>query len=162
MMRLYLIRHAVAEEAEGRFLDPLRALTAKGRRRFRRSARAFADLGEAVDAICTSPMLRSVQTAEILAGALRHDEVRILDELRPDAAVDPLLARLAEMEFASVALVGHKRLLSELAAELVGADDASRMRMKHGVISRIDVRKLSESSAKPRWRLTPAGSAPFV
>jgi phosphohistidine phosphatase len=158
-MRLYLIRHAIAEETESRFLDPLRALTAKGRRRFRRSARAFAELDESITAIFTSPFVRAVQTAELLAAALQHEEVTVLDELRPDAAVEPLLRRLAELDVESAALIGHKRLLSELAAELAGVDD---LRIKHGVISRLDVRDLTESSAKPRWRLSAAGTAPFV
>lgn len=158
-MRLYLIRHAIAEETESRFLDPLRALTAKGRRRFRRSARAFAELDESIAAIFTSPFVRAVQTAELLAGALQHEEVTVLDELRPDAAVEPLLRRLADLDVESAALVGHKRLLTELATELAGVDD---LRMKHGVISRLDVRSLTEPSAKPRWRLSTAGPAPFV
>ena len=158
MLRLYLIRHAIAEETDSRFLDPLRSLTSKGRRRFRRMARAFAELDESIDAILTSPFVRAVQTAELLAGALRHDEVSVLDELRPDAAVDPLLRRLGELEVESAALVGHKRLLSALATELADVE----LRMKHGVISRLDVRNLAEPSAKPRWQLSPAGTAPFV
>src|ERR1700694_2322478 len=99
-MRIYLIRHAIAEEAPkgSRFADPLRALSAKGRRRFRRSARRFAELGEAVDAILTSPALRAVQTAEILAAALHSDEVQILDELTADGAPAPLLSRLAALD----------------------------------------------------------------
>jgi phosphohistidine phosphatase len=164
MVRLYLVRHAVAEEAaEGlRFADPLRALTARGRRRFRRSARVFARLGEDLDLIFSSPVLRAVQTAELLAGALRHDEVRVLDELRPDAAVPPLLARLSELEATSVALVGHKRLLCDLAVILAGVplEDAERLRLKRGAIARIDVRKLcADVSGKPRWWLGPSGES---
>jgi len=161
MVRLYLIRHAVAEEpAAERFVDPGRALTGKGRRRFRRSARTFAKLGEEVDAICTSPILRAVQTAELLAAALGHDEVRVLDELRPDAGILPLLARLSDLEVASVALVGHKRLLCDLAVALAGVsfEDAARLRLKRGAIARIDVRKLAaDASGKPRWWLAPQG-----
>jgi phosphohistidine phosphatase len=161
-VRLYLIRHAVAEDQPEnmRFADPLRALTARGRRRFRRSARAFARLGEEVGLILSSPMLRSVQTAELLAAALRQDEVRVLDELRPDAGVPLLLERLSELGVESVALVGHKRLLCELAIVLAGVpfEDATRLRFKRGAIARIDVRKLSAAaSGKPRWWLGPDG-----
>jgi phosphohistidine phosphatase len=160
MIRLYLVRHAIAEELpEGqRFADPVRALTAKGRRRFRRSARAFADMGEEVDVICTSPLLRAVQTAELLASALRHDEVKVVDELLPDAAVAPLLVRLAELGAQSAALVGHKRLLCDLAGTLAGLplEDAGRLRLKRGTIVRIDVRKLAANGpARPRWWLGP-------
>jgi phosphohistidine phosphatase len=168
MIRLYLVRHAIAEELPDgqRFADPMRALTAKGRRRFRRSARAFAEMGEEVDVICTSPLLRAVQTAEVLAAALRHDEVKVLDELLPESAVPPLLLRLAELGAQSAALVGHKRLLCDLAGTLAGLpvedtarlrlEDTARLRLKRGTIVRIDVRKLSANAmARPRWWLGP-------
>lgn len=164
MVRLYLIRHAVADEPiEGlRFAEPLRSLTAKGRRRFRRSAKTFAALGEEVDAIFSSPILRAVQTAELLSAALQEDEVHVLDELRPDAAVAPLIARLAGMQPLAVALVGHKRLLCELAAALAGVplEEAARIRLKRGAIARIDVHKLrADGLGKPRWWLAPAAAS---
>jgi phosphohistidine phosphatase len=161
MIRLYLVRHAIAAEpAEGAALaDGLRALTAKGRRRFRRSARAFARLEEEVELVCTSPVLRAVQTAELLAGALGHDEVRVLEELRRNGGVESLLARLSTLQVRSVALVGHRRLLKELAVILSGValGEAARVRFKRGAIARIDVRKMSADSGAPRWWLAPSG-----
>ena len=158
MMRLYLVRHAIADELpdELRFGDEQRALTAKGRSRFRRTAKRFARLGEGVDLVCTSPLLRSVQTAELLAGALGHDEVMVLDELRRDAAVEPLLARLGELSLPSIALVGHKRLLRELAASLAHVD-ADLIRFKRGSIARIDVRRMKTGAdGKALWWLAPS------
>src|SRR5712691_7627004 len=94
MIRIYLVRHGIAVDPseKGTLDDDSRPLTAKGRRRFRRLARAFAQLGEIPDFTFTSPLVRAVQTAEILAGALRVAEVGILDELRPEAGVGRLLA----------------------------------------------------------------------
>lgn len=166
-MRLYLVRHAIAEDSPkgARFADPVRALTAKGRRRFRRSARRFAELGEEVDAIFTSPVLRAVQTAEILAGALHSDDVQVMDELHPDGAPAPLLSRLARLSARSVALVGHNRLLCEIAAMLadVPFEDAARIRLKRGSILRIDVRKLgAAASGKARWWLAADGDSPLA
>ena len=161
MIRLYLVRHAIAAEPAGEPApaDGLRALTAKGRRRFRRSARAFAELGEEVELVCTSPVLRAVQTAELLAGALGHDEVRVLEELRRNGRVEPLLAILSSLEVRSIALVGHRRLLKELAVNLSGIAfaEAARVRFKRGAIARIDVRKMSADSGAPRWWLAPSG-----
>ena len=73
MIRIYLVRHGIAvDPAEmGSLDDEARPLTGKGRKRFRRLARAFRDLGEPLDFIFTSPLVRAVQTAEILCGALR-------------------------------------------------------------------------------------------
>lgn len=157
-MRLYLVRHAIAEDLpeQFRFGDDLRALTAKGRSRFRRTAKRFARLGEPVRLICTSPLLRAAQTAELLAAAVGLDEVQVLDELRPDAAVDPLLARLAEIGAPSAALIGHKRLLRELAASLAHVD-AGRIRFRRGAIARIDVRHIDDgASGRPLWWMAPS------
>lgn len=159
MIRLYLVRHAIAEDAlEDEAADALRALTARGRRRFRRSARAFAKLGEQVDLVCTSPLLRAAQTAELLAAALGQDEVRVLDELSRGAPVRPLLERLSRLGADSVALVGHRRLLKELAVAVTGVSlaEAAHVRFKRGAIARIDVRKLSaDPSGAPRWWIAP-------
>ena len=158
---MYLVRHAIAAEPEegAPLEDALRALTAKGRRRFQRSARAFARLGEEVELVCTSPVLRAVQTAELLAAALGHDEVRVLEELRRSGGIGPLLAKLSTLEVRSVALVGHRRLLKELAVTLSGValGEAARVRFKRGAIARIDVRRMSADSGAPRWWLAPSG-----
>jgi phosphohistidine phosphatase len=160
MIRLYLVRHAIAADAieAASTADALRALTAKGRRRFRRSARAFARLGEHVDLICTSPILRAVQTAELLAAALAHDDVQVLEELHRAAPLPPLLARLSQFGAGSVALIGHRRLLKELAVAVTGASfaEAAHVRFKRGAIARIDVQRLSEEpSGRPRWWIAP-------
>src|SRR5438105_10768988 len=88
MIRVYLVRHGIAVNPadSGGLPDDDRPLTGKGRRRFRRAARAFARLGELPDFLFTSPLIRAAQTAEILAGGSRADEVAVLEELRSGAA----------------------------------------------------------------------------
>jgi phosphohistidine phosphatase len=164
VLRLYLVRHAIAEEpAEtAPFVDAARPLTAKGRRRFRRIAHRLAGLDESIDVIFTGPALRAAQTAELLAAALRRDEVRVLDELRPDGAAALLVERLREVDAGGVALVGHNRQLSDLAALLANlpADEAARLRLKRGTILRIDVEDLrGGAAARPRWWIRPASGA---
>src|SRR5439155_1844546 len=90
MIRLYVVRHAPAVES-GAGPDAQRTLTGKGRKRFHKTARAFGRRGEKLDAIFTSPLVRAVQTAEILAGEVRHGEVTVLDELGPGHTPDALL-----------------------------------------------------------------------
>ena len=68
-MQLYLVRHGIAVDGGEAMPDGSRGLTDKGRRRFHRTARAFGKLGHKLDLILTSPLVRAVQTAEILAGA---------------------------------------------------------------------------------------------
>lgn len=65
-MKLYLCRHAQAEDTAAGG-DAHRALTSEGRREFKRVARGLAELKVQIDRIVTSPYLRAMETAEILA-----------------------------------------------------------------------------------------------
>lgn len=68
------MRHGPAEDhaASGRDFD--RALTASGRERVRDVARALVEGGEAPLVILTSPLVRALQTAEIVAGVVQLAE----------------------------------------------------------------------------------------
>lgn len=124
MIRVYLIRHGLAE-ADGSLPAEARPLSSKGRRRVRRTASAFSRLCEDVDHYFTSPYVRAAQTAEIVAAATGHDELRVLDELRPEASpasIGRLLKTLGKLvgDGEGVVLVGHEPQLSRLAARLAG------------------------------------------
>jgi len=77
--RLYLVRHAVAEEPAAGVADEARRLTKRGRKRFARLVRQLTGAGMDIDLVATSPLIRARQTAEILAanmpGAPRVDVV---------------------------------------------------------------------------------------
>src|SRR5438067_12665811 len=145
MIRIYLVRHGIAvDPADAKDLpDDDRPLTAKGRRRFRRAARAFAGLGEPIDFLFTSPLARAVQTAEILAGALRIGEVGVLEGLRPMEAVGPLLAEVGRSvkDDQSVALVGHDPQMTHIVAVVgdLAKAQAARVDFRKGGIVRIAV-----------------------
>ncbi len=162
MIRIYLVRHGIAVEHEDRgdLPDDDRPLTGKGRRRFRRAARAFANLGEAPDFNFTIPLIRAAQTAEILAGALKASEVGVVEELRPGGAVGRLLAELSRRvkDGQGVALVGHDPQMSLLIAALaeVPRADQERIDFRKGAIVRIDVGELpSARPSQPRWHMKP-------
>jgi phosphohistidine phosphatase len=156
-MELYLVRHGIAVEGGDGIPDGSRALTEKGRRRFQKAARAFGKLGRNLDLILTSPLVRAVQTAEILAGATDHGEVAVLEELDPKfdvAAVRSAVAKRAR-ESEAVALVGHEPQLSSVLAALSGVPQAD-LDLKKGAIVRVDVATLTNGkSADPRWWLKP-------
>jgi broad specificity phosphatase PhoE len=71
-MKLYLVRHAIAEDSAGYEDDSLRPLTEKGRERMKRIAAALMEIGVQPDLIVSSPYLRASQTASILAKALKY------------------------------------------------------------------------------------------
>lgn len=162
MIRVYLVRHGIAvERAEG-IAEDARWLTAKGRARFRKLARAFARLGEPLDVICASPLVRAVQTAELLAGALKADEICILEELRPEVGVPRLLAEVATrvQDEQAVALVGHDPQMTALVAALGDAPKESAIDFRKGSIVRIDVAALPGARpSHPRWHMKPKSRA---
>ncbi|HET7784480.1 MAG TPA: phosphohistidine phosphatase SixA [Myxococcales bacterium] len=159
MIRIYLVRHGIAEDPTQGTPDESRPLTAKGRRRFRRGSRAFARRGEPLTSLFTSPLVRAVQTAEILARALARDEVSVLEELRSGApaaqVIDALAARARDGD--AIALVGHDPQMSNLVAALsqLAPEDAARVQFRKGAIVRIDVDALPPKKSEPRWHLKP-------
>src|SRR5262249_13449288 len=98
-----LVRHGRAED-EHPAGDAAGALSAGGRREFRAHARELRR-GLRIEAIATSPLVRAVQTAEILADALGLDDVVVRAELATDSA--EAVEALARELGAGWALVGH-------------------------------------------------------
>ncbi|MEI8371135.1 MAG: histidine phosphatase family protein, partial [Planctomycetia bacterium] len=64
--RLFVIRHAWAEDPGPGIDDHARRLTKKGRRRFEVFARHLRSTGMDLDLVATSPLTRARETAEIL------------------------------------------------------------------------------------------------
>ena len=160
-MELYVVRHGIAEDGGEGMPDASRALTDKGRRRFQKTARAFGKRGNRLDLILTSPLVRAVQTAEILAGAADHGEVAVLEELDPSIDVESLRTAVAKRagKSESVAIVGHEPQLSSLLAALSGVSQGD-LDLKKGSIVRVDVDALTEgNSADARWWLKPRSGA---
>jgi len=120
-MKLYLVRHAEAIERSGTTPDASRYLTTKGRLAFRKIARRVRRAGIAPDVIFTSPLLRAVQTAEILAERLKHEgPVVVAKELSPGFDLPALRSLLAEAgNPREAAFVGHEPDLGTLAAMLL-------------------------------------------
>jgi phosphohistidine phosphatase len=156
-MEIFLVRHGVAVDRESDIPDAFRPLTSKGRRRFRKTARSFARLGCKLDLILTSPLVRAVQTAEILAGEAKHGEVSVLEELDPKYDAAALLKAVTKRADGarSVALVGHEPQLSLVLAALA-AVEAETLDLKKGGIVRLDARNPAQrGSAQAIWSLKP-------
>lgn len=118
-MPILLVRHgeAVAAEHGG---DPPRYLTPRGRLETASVARKLREAGFVPTDIVSSPYVRAVQTAEILAHALDHAGVISTDPgLVPDA--DPsLAARGLFGRRGAVIVVCHEPIVRGLAALLAG------------------------------------------
>ena len=132
-MLLHLVRHAIAAPGPADRPDAARPLTAEGQRKFVAAVRGMQRLGWRLDVAYHSPLVRAVQTAELLHPLL-DGPTRALAELAraPDG---DLLARVVEGE--RVALVGHEPYLSALAAWLVTGEIAcgERIELKKGGVA---------------------------
>lgn len=138
-MKLYFLRHAEAEDGP---VDAARELTAKGRRDARRVGRYLRDQGVAVDLVCTSPLVRAVQTAEIVLKqypARRRGRLARVDALLNDtgaAAFGRWLTSLAPVE--SILLVGHEPSLSAHVRRLLGLSRSEALPLPKAGLCRVD------------------------
>jgi phosphohistidine phosphatase len=123
-MRVTLIRHA--EAGDDAASDEARSLTRRGREDARRLGRALARRGVAFSLMVSSPLVRAVQTAEIVAAEIAYRErLTVTELLAPEGAASRVLDWLKtagrDLEGSpSIALVAHEPILSAVAALLVG------------------------------------------
>jgi len=135
-MNLYIIRHGIAQELgkKNEFNDEKRALTGDGRNRMREVARGLARLETEIDLILTSPLLRAVETAQILAEALglKKNEIVETANLAPGANPDQLFAEIKGREAAAIALVGHQPDLGDFVSRIVTVTGGFSMELRKG------------------------------
>jgi phosphohistidine phosphatase len=152
-VQVFLIRHAEAIDETLALRDPHRHLTAHGRDQ----ARALGERLRWHDCeptrILTSPLVRAVQTAELVAAALGATvPVEVDVGLGPDADPRDVAAVLRALPAAAiVVVVGHEPSLSALGSLIAG--DAAFPALAKAEAARIDGGKL-------RWRFAWDGEAP--
>ena len=123
-MDVFLIRHADAIDETLELRDPMRHLTAHGRAQ----ATALGDRLRWFDCtpthIWTSPLVRAVQTAELVATALDSKlPVEVKPGLAPGQPSRTTLAALRALPEDAVALlVGHEPGISAIGTLLLGND----------------------------------------
>jgi phosphohistidine phosphatase len=158
-MKLYLVRHAEAIERSGTMPDANRYLTPKGRSAFRRIARRVRKLGGVPSLIFSSPLVRAVQTAEILAERLKHDgPVVVAKELSPGFDLKALRLLLAGAgNPTEAAFVGHEPDLGALAATLLARPGGFPLRK--GAVLALDVDVgIPKGAATFLWRTDGKGT----
>jgi phosphohistidine phosphatase len=160
-MEIYLVRHAVAQQLgkKNEFTDEKRSLTSQGRERMRDIARGLKRLGVVPDLIMTSPLVRAMETGDILAEVLGVDQkqVRRSQALSPGGSFDKLFAELKQQKrIESVALVGHEPDLSSLISRIVSGDGNLSVPLKKGGVCCINVAETVPAfKGSLIWLLTP-------
>jgi phosphohistidine phosphatase len=119
-VKVYLVRHAQADsDVPGGLDDGARPLTGKGRHAAEKHFRALHKRMHGVDLILTSPLVRAVQTAQILALVQELDvPLRVHRSLLPDMPVGSQ-ERLLKEHRDDLVLVGHNPSIPAMAAHLL-------------------------------------------
>ena len=122
-MRLYLFRHGIAEASARSGRDADRALTDEGREKVRRVVRRAREGGMWPTVILSSPYARALETAEIAAKTLGHEEAVIasnafVPDTSPEDAWDEIRTHKDEPE---VLIASHQPLCGDLTAFLLDA-----------------------------------------
>jgi phosphohistidine phosphatase len=143
---LYIIRHAWAEDDGPDGTDESRRLTKKGRKRFADLVDRLRKSGMEIDLVATSPLVRTRETAEILAAAFDpKPRIEPLDALAPGADWPSLVEWTAHQDAASVAWVGHMPCVARLVALTIG-DGTASIRMQKGAVASI---RLDDGPGQP-------------
>ncbi len=148
-MKLYFMRHGEAEDLAP--TDHSRALTENGKERVAMSATVMKRLGVQPAKIYSSPRIRAMQTAEIVAEALDM-QIEIVEEVNfgfDHTQLQTLLKTLKSKD--EVMFVGHNPDMSQLVHKLTGAS----VSMKKGGLARIDVINDKARRGELVWLIAP-------
>lgn len=151
-MIVYFLRHAHAEDSDGRTPDGQRQLTERGIRHTRRLARMLKLMEVEPDRLYTSPLTRARQTADIIGTEVGLTPL-LRDELSPGFNLAALQSLTHDLPMDnSVMIVGHEPDFSKVMSDLIGG---GRIVMKKGGIARIDVSAYQPMRGELMWLITP-------
>jgi phosphohistidine phosphatase len=136
-MQLFVIRHAIAEDAAPGQSDDSRELTPDGARKLKQVAKGLRELGWRFERVLTSPWQRATRTAELLASLCEADP--LATELlcqRPSGELLELIARSS----GPTAVVGHEPWLGELVSWLAFGDSrhGEALELKKGGVVQLE------------------------
>lgn len=151
-MKIFLVRHAAAIERSAGVSEDKRYLTPEGRIFFRKTARTMLDEGVEPDLILTSPLLRAVQTADILAESLSYNgPLAVVNELEPGFDVTMLEKLLKDcQQVRELVLVGHEPDMSSMITSLLSLSAGFSFRKGAAIKLKIDPANL-QAAALFKW-----------
>jgi phosphohistidine phosphatase len=154
---IYILRHGRAEKrAPSVRGDEGRALTGEGRTEILGVAEFLASRDVVFGCIATSPYLRSVETAQIVAKALGRRGLLVQwDELTPGAGIEALESRISgRPEDESLLIIGHEPLLGMFAGYMISGGGRAAIALGKGGLAKIRNARLDPVSGELQWLLT--------
>ena len=157
-MVIYFLRHASAGQKQfsNQANDEKRPIDKVGEVQSHDVGRAMAYIGVTASVIVSSPLTRAVQTANIVAQELGHEEKIVLDDaLRPEASFEQFKALLNRYkDKLSIMVVGHDPSMTEFVNRVLsGGGPLSAVEMKKGGVAKVE--KELRRPAVLRWLMTP-------
>lgn len=138
--------------------DPERRLTEAGKQEVLEIAISLKSLKLSFDCIGSSPLVRALETAKIMARTFKRSKrLEIWDELSPEGQRTDLYDRLSKMKDDSkILIVGHEPYLSDLIGDLITNKEGSRVALKKAGVAKVAVDSLiPKASGELKWLLTP-------
>jgi phosphohistidine phosphatase len=147
-MEIYILRHGKAEEhTQNITSDAKRRLTETGRKELENIAKAIKNLDIKVDTIISSPLVRSKETADIIAKYLleKKKKTTIWDELKPESNVLETHKKLVKLTpDTKILLVGHEPHLTDLISSIISTNCEVAINLKKGGL--VSIRGYSSKS----------------
>jgi phosphohistidine phosphatase len=155
-VEIFLIRHAQAVDGDT-MRDEDRPLTAHGRQQALDVGGALAKQNVRFGLIVSSPLVRAVETATLVAVATGYDGgLEVSLAMRPDGSwkhlwrevIEPAMAQAAQQP---LAVVGHEPSIGHFLSKLLGQKGLS---MSKGAVARLTVTS-ADAPARLVWTLSP-------
>ncbi len=133
-MKLYLIRHGIAEDATKYERDEQRPLTDKGSQKTAKVAQKLMQTGLKLNLILTSPLLRAKQTAAICQQVGLTEEIIEFTPLSPGGKIQDWLNWWQSSDYNNsesyLGLVGHQPDLGNWAEILIWGESRGKLLLK--------------------------------
>jgi len=147
-LKLYFMRHGKAEEKKPGMSDEERKLTDEGKREVEFIVRSIALDPEVVYA---SPLLRSIQTAEIVAQILGAKLI-VTEALHPSSASLSEIRKLLVPGISSALFVGHSPSIENIIRDMT---EGCRVSLDPAAVAAIEIINVETLTGVIRWIATP-------
>lgn len=135
-MNIYFIRHGIAEEKVLGESDFDRKLSPEGVEKLKTSAKAWKVFIRGFDYLISSPLLRAVQTAEVIKTIFSIREIYTDKRLSPGSTTEDVIELVNEYDAEDIAVFGHEPDFSMHVSNLISSSGAS-IDFKKGAIAKI-------------------------
>ena len=152
-MKLILFRHGIAQERGSKENDELRELTSKGSDKVEIAGKGLKKLTKEDKniSILTSPLLRAVQTAEILQNSIEKANISVIESISKNDFLSFENHALSQSNDVTLIVVGHSPYLNEWCLKITGVN----LELKKGGAVCIEIAEKDKLQGKILWFIQP-------